>query len=311
MVSSETPTRRSFILRYLVGSVFNPSLMMVSTIWNSALSVEAGSGSCPVFSNNSSALTPSWMRRVASPPSSTMRSGPPPGPQSRARSVHHQYSWRVSPFQAKTAALSRAMAAAAWSWVEKMLQEHQRTSAPRAVRVSIRTAVWMVMWREPVMRAPLKGWDGPNSVRQAMRPGISTSASSISRRPKSAWERSLTLYSRPLVVFSTNRDMAARRKEEERERERERVSGGLRERSVSDEGEWRRSVGINKGWERELVSGLDLLFFLASYFLLCILGFSFHHNFLFSLFFHLNLFFFLSISYYIVNIFSKYNLNDY
>ena len=35
------------------------------------------------------------------------------------------------------------MAAAAWSWVEKMLQEVQVTSAPRAVRVSMRTAVWM------------------------------------------------------------------------------------------------------------------------------------------------------------------------
>lgn len=34
-----------------------------------------------------------------------------------------------------------AMAAAAWSWVEKMLQEDQVTSAPRATRVSIRTAV--------------------------------------------------------------------------------------------------------------------------------------------------------------------------
>jgi len=36
-----------------------------------------------------------------------------------------------------------AMAAAAWSWVEKMLQEVQVSSAPRALRVSIRTAVWM------------------------------------------------------------------------------------------------------------------------------------------------------------------------
>ena len=34
-----------------------------------------------------------------------------------------------------------AMAAAAWSWVEKMLQLAQRTSAPSATSVSIRTAV--------------------------------------------------------------------------------------------------------------------------------------------------------------------------
>ena len=49
------------------------------------------------------------------------------------------------------------MAAAAWSWVEKMLQEAQRTSAPSAISVSISTAVWMVMWSEPEMRAPFSG----------------------------------------------------------------------------------------------------------------------------------------------------------
>ena len=78
------------------------------------------------------------------------------------------------------------MAAAAWSWVEKMLQLAQRTSAPSASRVSIKTAVWMVMCREPVIRAPASGRDSPNSVRTAINPGISCSASSISRRPKSA-----------------------------------------------------------------------------------------------------------------------------
>jgi hypothetical protein len=36
-----------------------------------------------------------------------------------------------------------AIAAAAWSWVEKMLQEVHVHSAPSAVRVSIKTAVWM------------------------------------------------------------------------------------------------------------------------------------------------------------------------
>ena len=49
-------------------------------------------------------------------------------------------------------------AAAAWSWVEKMLQLTQRTSAPRATSVSMSTAVWMVMCSEPVMRAPASGW---------------------------------------------------------------------------------------------------------------------------------------------------------
>ena len=55
------------------------------------------------------------MSRVASPPSSTSRSGPLPSGQDSICSVHHQYSSSVSPFQAKTAAESRATAAAAWS----------------------------------------------------------------------------------------------------------------------------------------------------------------------------------------------------
>lgn len=99
-----------------------------------------------------------------------------------ARSVHHQYSSRVSPFQANTAAESRATAAAAWSCVLKMLQLHHRTAAPSFASVSIRTAVWMVMCREPVMRAPLSGWAAENSDTQDIRPGISTSASEISMR---------------------------------------------------------------------------------------------------------------------------------
>jgi len=88
-----------------------------------------------------------------------------------------------------------AMAAAAWSWVEKMLQEDQVTSAPRAVKVSMRTAVWMakkmyvrlicnvckelqrcvLMCRQPAMRAPLSGWSSAYFSRVFMRPGISIS----------------------------------------------------------------------------------------------------------------------------------------
>ena len=81
---------------------------------------------------------------------------PLPGHDS-ARSVHHQYSSSVSPFQANTGMPAAAIAAAAWSWVEKMLHDAQRTSAPSATRVSISTAVWMVMCSEPVMRAPVSG----------------------------------------------------------------------------------------------------------------------------------------------------------
>ena len=87
---------------------------------------------------------------------------------------------------ANTGTPDAAIAAAAWSWVEKMLHDAQRTSAPRWVSVSISTAVWIVMWSEPTMRAPFSGCDAPNSSRSAIRPGISVSAMSISLRPKSA-----------------------------------------------------------------------------------------------------------------------------
>src|SRR4051794_1793029 len=76
-----------------------------------------------------------------------------------------------------------------------MLHEAQRPSAPSAVRVSISTAVWIVMCSEPVMRAPLSGCSAPYFSRRAIRPGISCSASVISARPKSASERSATLKS--------------------------------------------------------------------------------------------------------------------
>ena len=93
---------------------------------------------------------------------------------------------------ANTGMPASAIAAAAWSWVEKMLHEAQRISAPSAFSVSISTAVWIVMCSEPVMRAPLSGFLSPNSSRQAIRPGISVSAISISLRPQPASEMSAT-----------------------------------------------------------------------------------------------------------------------
>src|ERR1017187_7968198 len=87
------------------------------------------------------------------------------------------------------------MAAAAWSWVEKMLQLAHRTVAPRSNSVSMSTAVWMVMWREPVIRTPAKGWVAEYFLRMDIRPGISYSAIIISLRPHSARRMSATLYS--------------------------------------------------------------------------------------------------------------------
>ena len=40
-----------------------------------------------------------------------------------------------------------------------MLQLLQVTSAPSSVSVSISTAVWIVMCRQPAMRAPASGFD--------------------------------------------------------------------------------------------------------------------------------------------------------
>jgi hypothetical protein len=59
-----------------------------------------------------------------------------------------------------------ATAAAAWSWVEKMLQETQRTSAPSAVSVSMSTAVWIVMCREPHDAGALEGLGGAELLAQ-------------------------------------------------------------------------------------------------------------------------------------------------
>src|SRR5690606_33655833 len=99
----------------------------------------------------------------------------------------------VSPFQANTGMPAAAMAAAAWSWVEKMLQLDQRTSAPRATRVSMSTPVWMVMWMQPRILAPLSGWAAAYLRRRPISAGISDSAMVSSLRPQSAREMSATL----------------------------------------------------------------------------------------------------------------------
>merc|ERR1712194_834876 len=181
VVSSLTPWHFFAILLYLDLSAGMESFKSCKMHLNSALSVLAGSGKLPSLANFSSNSLPLWIRRVASPPSSTSRSQPSWPGTVIICSVHHQYSGKVSPFHAKTVEVpALAMAAAAWSWVLKMLHEHQRTLAPNADKVSIKTPVWMVMCKEPLMFKPLNGWEGPNSLREFMSPGISCSASSNS-----------------------------------------------------------------------------------------------------------------------------------
>src|SRR5690606_1816051 len=90
-------------------------------------------GTTPAFSN----WAPLSTSIVASPPSSRIMLAGSPG-QVSICSAAHQYSSRVSPFQAKTGTPlgssgvpcgPTTTAAAAWSWVEKMLHDAQRTCA--------------------------------------------------------------------------------------------------------------------------------------------------------------------------------------
>src|SRR5450755_4622211 len=199
VVSSVTPTMEFATAVHLPGVLASDARSTPRNTFHSSASSSAADGTPPAFSYS----VPLCTSMVASPPSSSSMFGSSPSGQVRACSVHHQYSSRLSPFQAKTGTPFGASgvpsgptttAAAAWSWVEKMLQLAQRTCAPRAVRVSISTAVWIVMCSEPVTRAPRSGWLGAYSSRTAISPGISCSASWISLRPKAASERSATRY---------------------------------------------------------------------------------------------------------------------
>ena len=67
-----------------------------------------------------------------------MLSGSPDGNAVSVCSMHQSNSSSVSPFQAKTGKPALAMAHAAWSWVLKMLQLLQVTSAPSSASVSIK-----------------------------------------------------------------------------------------------------------------------------------------------------------------------------
>ena len=54
------------------------------------------------------------------------------------------------------------------------------------ITATLGTGAGLLMCKQPAIRAPLSGCSGPYLRRMAIRPGISISASSISRRPKAA-----------------------------------------------------------------------------------------------------------------------------
>src|SRR5690625_1524256 len=145
VVSSVTPRMLLAISVNRFGDSVSDCFSVWMTTCHSSGSPSPADGTAPTFSYSA----PLWTSIVASPPSSRIMFGPPSG-HSSACLVHHQYSSSVSPFQAKTGTPVGALgvplrptttAAAAWSCVEKMLHEAQRTSAPRSTRVSMRTAV--------------------------------------------------------------------------------------------------------------------------------------------------------------------------
>src|SRR5690606_8003474 len=172
----------------------------------------AGTGKVPFFTLSYNLRTPvvvsseiprtpfassgylSRTKLVRSPPSSKiMLRGFLSSPKNKVCSMHHSYSSSVIPFHANTGMPALAIAAAAWSCVENILHEDQVTSAPSATKVSMSTAVWMVMCKQPAILAPLRGLSLPNSSLKAIKPGISASANLISFLPHSAREISFTL----------------------------------------------------------------------------------------------------------------------
>ena len=76
-----------------------------------------------------------------------------------------------------------------------MLQDAQRTSAPSAISVSMRTAVWIVMCSEPAIRAPASGLRVAVALAHRHQAGHLVLGELISVRPKSARLRSATLKS--------------------------------------------------------------------------------------------------------------------
>ena len=84
--------------------------------------------------------------------------------------------------------------------VENILHELHLTVAPKNTRVSIKTAVCIVICKQPTILAPSRGLESPYSSLNAIKPGISVSAIAISLSPKSAKLMSLTLKSSLMIV---------------------------------------------------------------------------------------------------------------
>src|ERR1700694_5028578 len=91
-----------------------------------------------------------------------------------------------------------ARAAATASFVETGFEAQSATSAPPALRVSMRLAVSLVTWRHAASFRPLSGCSFENRARIRPRTGISRAAQSMRSWPCAARFRSLT--SLPFVL---------------------------------------------------------------------------------------------------------------
>ena len=101
----------------------------------------------------------SCISSVRSPPSSRIMFGVQPSGPRTVCSMHHQNSSSLMPFQANTGMPAAATPRRRGPGSRRCCRT---TSAPwrRApVSVSISTAVWIVMCRQPAMRAPFSGLD--------------------------------------------------------------------------------------------------------------------------------------------------------
>ena len=190
----------------------HPYLLSFLALVTESLTLIAGTFSSPFSSISLSLCTPvvvsseipwmlssivgnfSWIIEVKSPPSSRIILASHGTPSLRiVCSIHHSNSSSVSPFHAKTGIPLAAIAAAAWSWVEKILHDDHLNSAPRSIKVSINTAVCIVIWIQPIILAPARGCSSLYFCLNAISAGISFSAKEISLLPKSASFISATL----------------------------------------------------------------------------------------------------------------------
>ena len=100
-----------------------------------------------------------WISKVASPPSSTIWSGPY-FTAKLTRCMCNPIIFESFTFKQIRNPGCCDCCLSCVTWVEKMLQEHHRTSAPRS-RSLDEYSSWMVMWSDPMIFTPAKGFDGP------------------------------------------------------------------------------------------------------------------------------------------------------